>query len=139
MLPNGRGTWKVRPMPSRHRSGARIRVTGVPANLISPADGSSVPEISPNTLVLPAPLGPTIPSTPPAPTGRDRRSATTTLPKLLLTASSSSNGGAAESGIRRRQVGGDLHILVQRVVHHLHLERERAGALLPLHADRLDD
>src|SRR5690349_24885107 len=136
MLPNGRGTWKVRPMPRRHRSGARIRVTGVPANLISPADGSSVPEISPNTLVLPAPFGPTMPSTSPAPTVSDSRSATTTLPKLLLTASSSSNGGAAASGIRGMQVGGDLHILVHRIVHHLHLERELAGALLPLHAER---
>src|ERR1700742_1213584 len=92
MSPNGRGTWYVRPMPSRHRPAASSLVTVRPANRTAPALGARSPEIRPNRLVLPAPFGPTMPTVSPAPTARDRSSAITTWPNRLVTPSSSSSG-----------------------------------------------
>src|ERR1022692_1987354 len=139
MSPNGRGTWNVRPMPSRHRAAASSRVTGCPANLISPDAGASSPAMSANKLVLPAPFGPTMPTTSPGPTLRDSWSATTTRPKLLETPWSSSRACAPDSGIRWLELGLDRHARVQRIVHHPHFERVLARRRLPLHADRRDD
>src|SRR6266700_7203019 len=139
MAPKGLGTWNVRPMPSRQRAAGSSRVTGAPANAISPDDGARSPAIRPNRLLFPAPLGPTMPTRSPAPTSSDRLSATTTLPKLLETPASSSRAVPAASGIRWLELGLNRHRRVQRVVHDLHLERELARGLLPLHADRVDD
>src|SRR5580704_16500088 len=139
MSPNGRGTWYVRPMPSRHRAAGSSLVTVRPAKRTSPAPGARSPEMSPNRLVLPAPFGPTIPTMSPGPTVKDSLSATTTLPKLLVTLSSSSRAVPAASGIRGLEICRYLHALVERVVDDLHLERELAGPLLPLRADRRDD
>src|SRR5262245_59334106 len=91
MPPNGFGTWNVRPMPRRHRAAASFLVTVAPANRISPDAGARSPAIRPNTLLLPAPFGPTMPIRSPTPTPSERLSATTTLPKLLQIASSSSS------------------------------------------------
>src|SRR5215469_10738488 len=73
------------------------------------------------------------------PTASDRLSATTTLPKLLETPVSSSRVVFAASGIRWLEGFLDLDRGVQGIVNDLHLERELAGGLLPLHADRGDD
>ena len=89
----------MRPIPRRHRAAASSLVTGWPSNRISPDPGARSPEISPNRLVLPAPLGPTMPTMSPAPTRSDSSSATTTLPKLFEIRSSSSRAvPAAASG-----------------------------------------
>src|SRR5215471_146253 len=79
-------------MPSRHRAAASSLVTVRPANRISPAPGARSPEMRPKRLVLPAPFGPTIPTTSPAPTASDRSSAMTTRPNRFVTRSSSSSG-----------------------------------------------
>src|SRR5215469_12611878 len=160
MPPNGFGTWNVRPMPRRHRVAASFLVTVAPANRISPEAGARSPAIRPNRLLLPAPFGPTMPISSPAPILSERLSATTTLPKLLQTASSSSRTdetsaparavpvtpvpawpAAGGSGIRRHEVRLDRDARVQRVVHDLHLDWILApGRLhLPLHAHRRDD
>src|SRR5215469_871177 len=138
MSENGRGTWYVRPTPRRHRPAASSRVTARPANRTSPPSGASSPAMRPNRLVFPAPFGPTIPTTSPAPTAIDRSSAMTTRPNRFVTRSSSSSGLVIRSRVGRLQVGGDLRIGKQRVVHDLHLHRE-LRALLPLDADRRGD
>src|SRR5260370_10602077 len=138
MSPNGRGTWYVRPMPSLHRVAGSSLVTVRPAKRTSPAPGARSPEMRPNRLVLPAPFGPTIPTTSPGPTANDRSSAMTTRPNRFVTLSSSSSGPVIRSLVGWLQVGGDLRLRLQRVVHDLGLNRE-LRALLPLDADRRGD
>src|SRR5215475_7432907 len=138
MSPNGRGTWYVRPMPSLHRAAASSLVTVRPAKRTSPAPGARSPEMRPNRLVLPAPFGPTIPTTSPEPTANDRSSAMTTRPNRFVTLSSSRSGLVIRSLVGRLQVGGDLRLWLQGVVHDLGLDRV-LGALLPLDADRGGD
>src|SRR5436190_9519157 len=139
MPPNGRGTWKVRPMPSLHRAAASSRVTRAPSKRISPDPGSRSPAIRPNRLVLPAPFGPTIPTMSPGAMLSESPSATTTFPNLFVTRSSSSRADAAASGIRGLELGRDRHVGVQRVVDNLHDPRVLTRAWLPLNADRPDD
>src|SRR5262249_26747589 len=138
MSPNGRGTWYVRPMPSLHRAAASSLVTVRPAKRTSPAPGARSPEMRPNRLVLPAPFGPTIPTTSPGPTANDRSSAMTTRPNRFVTLSSSRSGLVIRSLVGRLEIGGDLRLRLQRVVHNLGLDRE-LRALLPLDADRRGD
>src|SRR5690242_15676751 len=138
MSPNGRGTWYVRPMPSLHRAAASSLVTVRPAKRTWPPPGARSPEIRPNRLVLPAPFGPTIPTTSPGPTASDSSSAMTTRPNRFVTWSSSRRGLVIRSLVGRFQVAGDLRLRLQRVVDHLGLERE-FRALLPLDADRRGD
>src|SRR5260370_7455519 len=135
MSVNGRGTWYVRPMPSRHRVAESSVVTVGPAKEMSPASGDRSPEMRPNRLVLPAAFGPTIPTVSPAPTLRESFSAMTTRPNRFVTWSSSSSGLVIRSLVGRLQVAGELHGRQQRVVDHLGLELV-LGALLPLDADR---
>src|SRR4249920_4117551 len=116
MSVNGRGTWYVRPLPSRHRAAASSLVTGRPAKEIAPAPGDRSPEMRPNRLVLPAPFGPTIPTTSPGPTANDRSSAMTTRPNRFVTWSSSRSGLVIRSLVGRQEVGGDLRLRLQRVV-----------------------
>src|SRR6266576_741254 len=125
-------------MPSLHRAAASSLVTARPAKRTSPASGARSPEMRPNRLVLPAPFGPTIPTTSPGPTANDRSSAMTTRPNRFVTWSSSSRGLVIRSFIGWLQVGGDLRLWLQRVVHDLRLDRE-PRALLPLDADRRGD
>src|SRR5260370_28140001 len=135
MSANGRGTWYVRPMPSRHLAAESSLVTVRPVKEMSPASGDRSPEMRPNRLVLPAPFGPTIPTLSPAPTLRESVSAITTRPNPFVTWSSSIPGLVIRSLVGRLQVAGELHGRQQRVVDHLGLELI-LGALLPLDADR---
>src|SRR5215472_18576736 len=138
MSANGRGTWYVRPMPSLLRAAGSSLVTARPAKRTSPAPGARSPEMRPNRLVLPAPFGPTIPTTAPWSTVSDRSSAMTTWPNRFVTRSSSSRGLVISSRVGRLQVGGDLRMWLQRVVDHLGLDRE-LGAFLPLDANGRGD
>src|SRR5882757_7529084 len=138
MSPNGRGTWYVRPTPSRHRAAASSPVTVRPPKRISPPPGARPPEMRPNRLVLPAPFGPTIPTVSPAPTASESWSAMTTWPNRLVTWSSWRSGLVIGSLVGRLEVAGDLRLRLQRVVDHLGLELV-LGALLPLDADRRRD
>src|SRR5271170_2275948 len=109
-------------MPSLHRAAASSLVTVRPAKEISPAPGARSPEMRPNRLVLPAPFGPTIPTTSPGPTANDRSSAMTTRPNRFVTWSSSSSGLVIRSGVGGQEVGGDLRLGQQGVVDDLHLQ-----------------
>src|SRR5580658_7705330 len=119
-------------MPSLHRVAGSSLVTVRPAKRTSPAPGARSPEMRPNRLVLPAPFGPTIPTTSPEPTASDRSSAMTTWPNRFDTWSSSSSV-VIRSLVGREEVGRDLRLRQQRVVDDLHLQRV-LGPLLPLHA-----
>src|SRR5580658_1243545 len=125
-------------MPSLHRAAASSLVTVRPAKETVPAPGARSPEMRPNRLVLPAPFGPTIPTTSPGPTVNDRSSAMTTRPNRFVTLSSSSRGFVIRSGVGRHEVGRDLRLREQGVVDDLELQRV-LGALLPLHAGRRGD
>src|SRR6516162_1748964 len=138
MSTNGRGTWYVRPTPSLHRAAASSLVTVRPPKRISPAPGARSPEMRPNRLVLPAPFGPTIPTVSPWPTASDSSSAMTTRPNRFVTLSSWSSGLVIRSLVGRLQVGRDLRLRLQRVVHDLCLDRA-LRALLPVDADRGSD
>src|SRR5580704_17729799 len=125
-------------MPSLHRAADSSLVTVCPAKRTSPAPGARSPEMRPNRLVLLAPFGPTIPTTSPGPKVNDRSSAMTTRPNRFVTLSSSSRGYVIRSAVGRHEVGPDLRIRKERVVHDLELQRV-LGALLPLHARRRGD
>src|SRR5215471_2982787 len=125
-------------MPSLHRAAGSSLVTVRPAKRTSPAPGASSPEMRPNRLVLPAPFGPTIPTTSPGPTANDRSSAMTTRPNRFVTSSSSSSGLVIRSLVGGLQIGGDLGLGLEGVVDDLGLDGE-LGALLPLDADRGGD
>ena len=60
--------WKVRDMPSRQIWWLGRPAIGWPANRISPAVGLTVPVITLNSVVLPAPLGPMTARTSPSST-----------------------------------------------------------------------
>jgi hypothetical protein len=62
--------WKVRDMPSRQIWWLGRPVIGWSANRISPAVGLTVPVITLNSVVLPAPLGPMMARTSPSSTLR---------------------------------------------------------------------
>src|SRR6516164_1748919 len=125
-------------MPSLLRAAASSLVIVRPAKRTSPDPGARSPEMRPNRLVLPAPFGPTIPTTSPGPTAKDRSSAMTTRPNRFVTLSSSSSASVIRSLVGGEQVGRDLRLRLQCVVHHLGLNRE-LRALLPLDADRGGD
>ena len=57
------------------------RVTSSPRNATVPSDGRSAPERTFRSVVLPAPLGPTMPTASPAPTAKSTPSRTTSAPK----------------------------------------------------------
>src|SRR6266700_6191620 len=121
-------------MPSRQRAAASSLVTARPSKRTSPASGARSPEMRPNRLVLPAPFGPTIPTTSPGPTANERSSAMTTRPNLFVTWSSSSRGLVIRLLVRRLERSGERHVRHQRIVDDLH-GIAPLGAGLPLHAD----
>src|SRR5262249_47653154 len=83
MALNGCGIWNERPIPMRQRrSGARC-VMSVPANTTRPASGRAVPLAMPNSVVLPAPFGPMMPSASPSASAMSISCAMTTAPKRL--------------------------------------------------------
>src|SRR5258707_7563809 len=109
-------------MPSLRGAAASSLVTRRPAREISPEPGDRSPEMRPNRLVLPAPFGPTIPTTSPGPTANDRSSAMTTRPNRFVTLSSSSSELVIRSLVGRQKVRGDLRLRPPRVVHELRLK-----------------
>ena len=70
----------------QRRSGAR-RVISLPAKMTRPASGRTVPLAIPNSVVLPAPLGPMMPSASPSATARSIAWATITAPNRFETLS----------------------------------------------------
>src|SRR3974390_636791 len=97
MPENGCGIWNERAMPLwQRRSGGRL-VTSSPANITRPLSGLSVPVARPNRLVLPAPLGPIMPSASPSLSKRSILSATTTAPKRFEIFSRPRIGGITKS------------------------------------------
>ena len=56
-----RESWKERPRPSRARADAVRSVMSTPASSTLPASGRRKPEITSNSVVLPAPFGPMMP------------------------------------------------------------------------------
>ena len=70
-------------MPMRQRRSGGMRVTSWPSNMTRPASGATVPVTMPNSVVLPAPFGPMMPSASPRNSVRSMPSATTTAPKRL--------------------------------------------------------
>src|SRR5664279_3702270 len=103
------------------------------------------PEIIPKSDVLPAPLGPTIPTEAPGSNWKVISSATTTWPNFLETPSSCSSDTDDALGVRRLEGARERNVLVQRVVHHVRRPRPllvangRFRTGLPLDAHRLDD
>ena len=83
MPPNGCGIWNERAMPARQRRSGVSRVMSRPSNSTRPESGATVPVIMPNSVVLPAPFGPMMPSASPSPSERSMPFATTTAPKRL--------------------------------------------------------
>src|SRR5579872_7033453 len=120
-------------MPMRQRCAGGARVISRPAKSTRPPSGATLPLMMPNSVVLPAPFGPMMPSASPAPSARSMRSATTIAPKRLPTFSSARIGAlirlrqqfqfAADRNVRRRFVFGDD-------------ELECGGLALPLAGDQ---
>ncbi len=77
--------WSVRAIPRRVRRCGRIRVIDSPLQLSEPASGATKPQITLNSVVLPAPFGPITPSTSPAWTSSETPSSATTPPNRTVT------------------------------------------------------
>src|SRR5258706_10144571 len=77
-------------MPERQRRCGGCRVTSSPRNRTRPASARKSPLMRLNSVVLPAPLGPRMPSVSPRVTDNEMPSVTLSAPKLLLTFSSAS-------------------------------------------------
>src|SRR6266542_2167143 len=111
---NTRMSWKVRPTPDVAASRADHPVTSRPAKCIRPEVGRWAPAIVANSVLLPAPLGPMSPTTPPS----DRSNETSRLahrpPNRFDTCSRRSRvmsasrtaGGRPRAGPVRRWRGG---------------------------------
>src|ERR1035437_1197074 len=135
MPENGCGTWNERAMPLRQRRSGGRRGMSSPAKITRPASGATVPAAMPNSVVLPAPFGPMMPSASPSASARSTLSATTTAPNRFEIFSSARIGAmvsiasadrlqlASERNFRRGLVRGD---------HQLGL----AGLALPLPGDQ---
>src|SRR5579884_2837220 len=105
MLPNSRGTWKVRSRPQRARrkggTPSRLR----PASRTSPRSGRSSPLIRLTSVVLPAPLGPIRPRISSGIRWRVTSWLATRPPKRLLTPSTASRASDG-TGTLPEEAGG---------------------------------
>ena len=63
--------WSVRAIPSEARRSGATRVIGWPRQLSVPEFGRTNPQMTLNSVVLPAPFGPITPSTSPGDTSTD--------------------------------------------------------------------
>src|SRR5712691_9284114 len=81
MPPNGRGTWCVRAIPRRQRRAAPAVVTSAPRKCTAPAFGCRKPARTLSSVVLPAPLGPTMPTASSPRTAKSTSCRTTSEPK----------------------------------------------------------
>src|SRR5207249_10917208 len=79
------GCWKVRATPRRERLCTGTPASDRPSRSTSPLVGRVCPVITSNRVVLPAPLGPTIPRISPPVTAKLTSSTARRPPKLLLT------------------------------------------------------
>ena len=77
---NGCGTWWERQIPARHRAPAGMRVMSRPSSRIVPRSAATAPVMSAKSVVLPAPFGPSTPSTSPAATSSDTSEVTVSEP-----------------------------------------------------------
>src|SRR4051794_17036795 len=77
-------------MPRRASSCGRMRSSAVPSQLTVPASARTNPQITLNSVVLPAPLGPITPTTSPGPTVSETPSSAVRPPKRTVTPSTSS-------------------------------------------------
>src|SRR6266487_3327648 len=75
MWMNGLSFWNVRATPSRLISSGRSRVMGQPSSSTSPASAGWNPVRRSNSVDLPAPLGPMMPTSSPAPALGERHDA----------------------------------------------------------------
>src|SRR6185437_6071057 len=96
---NGFGTWCARAIPCRQRAAAPAEVTSAPANRIEPASGRCEPAITLSRVVLPAPLGPTMPTASTTPTEKYTPSSTTSAPNRFLTPTAASSAVPSDSVI----------------------------------------
>src|ERR1700733_10716113 len=62
---NGRGIWNERPMPPMQRARGGVRVMSLPSKCTVPVSGRSTPVMRLNSVDLPAPFGPMMPSASP--------------------------------------------------------------------------
>src|SRR3981189_346470 len=98
-------------MPRCARCEAGMDSKSTPSNIIEPALGGTIPEMVLNSVVLPAPLGPTIATNSPAPTRMLTSFSTGTAPHPPPRASISSIGGSpALSQVRvdHRRITGNV-------------------------------
>src|SRR5579862_8707423 len=79
-------------MPSRERRLAPCRVTSCPRKLTLPSDGGIVPASTLSSVVLPAPLGPTMPIASPGPTAKSTPSSAASAPNVLRTPAAARTG-----------------------------------------------
>ena len=76
-----RESWNERPSPRRARADAVRPVTSTPASSTRPLSARKNPEMTSNSVVLPAPLGPMIPRTSPCVACSDTSSSAALPPK----------------------------------------------------------
>src|SRR5437867_6184185 len=89
-LPNGLTIWKVRQRPRAQISWAGTRETSRPSRRTRPSSGAKKPEMTLKRVVLPAPLGPMMPTISPGAARSETSRTAVRPPKRLVTASSSS-------------------------------------------------
>src|SRR5438874_925351 len=139
MPPNGRGTWCARAIPSRQRCAAPRPVTSALRKETVPAFGCCAPARTLSSVVLPAPLGPTMPTASSGPSAKCTSWRTTSAPKRLPTPIADRIGVlSADSTIRLRvrlelALDGDVGIGRVLAVHPVELVRPVRG-LAPLAA-----
>src|ERR1700722_1204700 len=89
-------------MPIRARLYVGMPVRWVPSKTISPSSGRSCPHTQLNSVVLPAPFGPTNPTLSPAATSNEMACTAWIPPKDLQTPCRRRSGSVSATGTRRR-------------------------------------
>jgi hypothetical protein len=87
-------------MPSRALLYVGKPNNGFPSNTMSPSSGRNWPQTQLNSVVLPAPLGPTSPTLSPAPTSNEMVCTALIPPKDLQTPSIRRSGSTSATGTR---------------------------------------
>src|SRR6185369_7429772 len=123
-------------MPRRQRRCGGSAVMSRPSNAMRPVSTRTSPQIRLNSVVLPAPLGPRMPSVSPASTASEIESVTFSAPKDLLTPCSASR--AMSDCAQRPQLSADRDVGRRLVVDDGQLDLVLAAlAPLPQHQRRL--
>src|SRR3954464_14755701 len=110
--------WNVREMPIPARRCAGKPVTSRPSKTTRPASGRITPVIRLNSVVLPAPFGPTTDTTWAGSTAKPTRPTATSPPKRRVSDSTGSSGaeGASDSVVGSAPVDLDDHHLGAEIV-----------------------